>query len=79
MKTITRILLAILIIAAAFGVVIGMCWLLGIAANAVGFMPYMIEGCGFGDIVMDGILTLCLLMLGVLMIGLVFAVAEGLR
>jgi len=79
MKAITRILLAILIIAAAFGVVIGVFWLLGIAANAVGLMPYMIEGGGFDDIVMDGIMTLCLLMLGACMLGLVFSVAEGLR
>jgi len=39
----------------------------------------MIEGGGFDDIVMDGIMTLCLLMLGACMLGLVFSVAEGLR
>jgi len=79
MKAITRILLAILMIAVAFGLVIGVCWLLGIAANTVGFMPYMIEGGGSNDIVMNGILILCMLMLCVAVLGLVFVVADGLR
>lgn len=77
MKAIFRFLLAILIIALAFAVLIGLFWLLGTAANAIGFLPSILEGDTFEWVLMDGIIVVCMLGLGLCFVGIIVGIAFG--
>jgi len=79
MKAIGRFILAILIIALCFAVVIGVCWLLGTAAHAIGFLPYMLDGDTFDWIVMDGMLVFCMIALAMCLVGMIVVVAQALE
>lgn len=79
MKAIGKFILAILIIVLCFVVVIGVCWLLGIAAHTVGFLPYMLNGDTFSWIVMDGIFVFCMIALAMYMILIIASVAQELE